>query len=185
MKIGINPEHYQYTKGKRSPSIPPGIYEWEFNMRVAMLMSEMLQEAGHEVVRTIEMGAKESVSLTERRRILMGCDLSITIAANAADDSGWSSANGFCVFHKAMGESLAVHIAKAYSKQIPEIKPRFGGTKRRPYAVIPYSSPSALIECGFMTNRTEAAFLAAHENQRRIARANSDGMLAYIERKSK
>jgi N-acetylmuramoyl-L-alanine amidase len=185
MKIGINPEHYQFTKGKRSPTIPPGIYEWEFNIRVAMLMSEMLQEAGHEVVRTIEMGAKEAVSLTERRRILMDCDLSITIAANASGDSGWSQASGFCVFHKAMGEALAVQIAKAYSKQIPEIRTRFGGIQRRAYAVIPYSSPSALIECGFMTNKSEASFLAAPENQQRIARAIAEGVLAYIERTSK
>jgi N-acetylmuramoyl-L-alanine amidase len=183
MLIGLNPEHYKYTKGKRSPQVPPGIVEYQYNMSIVMCLSSLFQDAGHEVVRTMEMGAEVNKSLKERRQILRTCDLSITIAANASDLSGWSTAKGSCVFYKATGRELARCIADAYEIAIPEIKPRFGGTKRRAYSVLPHDVPSVLFETLFMTNKFEAAFAADPKNQERISRAISEGTLEFIERK--
>lgn len=186
MKICLDPGHHPSVKGKRSPQVPPGIIEWEFNMSVAMMTEELLLEAGHEVVRTMALGEPENKSLSTRRGIGSHCDLFVSIHANAAAESGWSTARGFVVFYKPSGESLATRIAASYSKLIPEIRARFGGIKNGNHlGVIPSGIPAVLIECGFMTNKSEAAFLAEVENQKRIARAIAEGVLAYINIKQK
>jgi N-acetylmuramoyl-L-alanine amidase len=174
------------VKGKRSPQVPPGIIEWEFDMSVAMCLESLLIESGHEAFRTMQISEPENKSLSTRRAMANGCDLFVSVHANAAAESGWSSANGFVVYYKPSGETLATKIASSYSKQITEIRPRFGGIKSGAnLGVIPSGIPGVLIECGFMTNRTEAAFLADSKNQQRIARAIADGVIAYIERKYK
>lgn len=172
------------VKGKRSPQVPPGIVEWEFDMSVAMCLEALLIDAGHEVFRTMQISEPENKALSTRRAMANKADLFVSVHANAASESGWSSANGFVVFHRVLGESLAVSIAASYKKSIPEIRSRFGGIKDGSrLGVIPSGIPAVLIECGFMTNRTEAAFLADPLNQQRIARAIADGVIGYLERK--
>ena len=184
MKICIDPGHHASVKGKRSHSVPPGILEWEFDMSVAMCLEAILIEAGHEAFRTMQISEPENKSLSTRRGMAKESDLFVSIHANAAPESGWSSASGFVVFHKTLGESFATRIATSYKKAIPEIRPRFGGLKDGGrLGVIPSGIPAVLIECGFMTNKIEASFLADPENQQRIARAIAEGVFAYIDRK--
>jgi len=186
MRICIDPGHHASVKGKRSPQVPPGIIEWEFDMSVSMCLESLLIESGHYAFRTMQISEPVNKSLSTRRAMANEADLFVSIHANAAAESGWSSASGFVVFHKSLGECLAVSIAASYKKAIPEIRPRFGGLRDGSrLGVIPSGIPSVLIECGFMTNKTESAFLADPKNQQRIARAIADGMIGYIERKSK
>ena len=183
MKICIDPGHHATTAGKRSPHIPPGIIECEFNMSVSLCLESLLIEAGHEAFRTMQISEPANKSLAKRRAMGNDADMFVSIHANAAAESGWSSASGFVVFYKTRGESFAVSIASAYKKAMPEIRPRFGGVKDGSrLGVIPSGIPAVLVECGFMTNKTEAAFLADPENQKRIARAIAAGILGYIER---
>jgi N-acetylmuramoyl-L-alanine amidase len=183
MKICIDPGHHVSVNGKRSPQVPPGIIEWEFDMSVSMCLESLLIEAGHDAFRTMQISEPENKPISTRRAMANGCDLFVSVHANAAAESGWSSANGFVVFYKPTGESLAVSIAAAYEKSIPKIIPRFGGIKSGlTLGVIPSGIPGVLIECGFMTNKEEAAFLATPIGQQRIARAIADGVIAYIER---
>jgi N-acetylmuramoyl-L-alanine amidase len=182
MRICIDPGHHVSVKGKRSPQVPPGIIEWEFDMSVSMCLESLLIDAGHEAFRTMQISEPTNKPPVTRRSIGAKADLFISVHANAAEDSAWSHANGFCVFHKAAGAQLARLIAASYKAAIPEIRPRFGGSMHRGYDVLPWSIPSVLIECGFMTNKTEAAFMAEPKNQQRIARAIAEGVLAFIER---
>lgn len=182
MRICIDPGHHVSVRGKCSPQVPPGIIEWEFDMSVAMCLESLLLEAGHDAFRTMQISEPTNKHLVTRRSLGAKSDLFVSIHVNAADDSGWTQANGYCVFHKASGIHLAKYISDSYKESIPEIRPRFGGTMHRGYDVLPWSIPAVLIECGFMTNRKEASFLADCENQKRIARAISTGILAFIER---
>jgi N-acetylmuramoyl-L-alanine amidase len=183
VKVCIDPGHHVSVDGKRSPKGHLGIIEWEFDMSVSMCLESLLLEAGHDAFRTMQISEPENKSLSTRRAMANGCDLFVSVHANAAADSVWSSANGFVVFFKPSGETLATKIAATYGRQIPEIRPRFGGIKPgNNLGVIPSGIPAVLIECGFVTNKVEAAFLADSKNQQRIARAISDGVLAFIER---
>lgn len=184
MRICIDPGHHVSVKGKRSPQVPPGIIEWEFNMSVAMCLESILIGDGHDAFRTMQISEPTNKPLSTRRSMANGCDAFVSIHANSAAESGWSNARGFVVFYKPVGEALAVKIAASYQKEIPEIRPRFGGIKDGiRLGVIPSGVPGVLIETGFMTNKTEAAFLADPENQKRIARAIADGVLAYLKMK--
>lgn len=182
MRICIDPGHHVSVKGKRSPVAPPGIVEWEFNMAVSLMLSSLCQDAGHEVVRTMNLGDPENKTLKMRRNMAKKCDIFVSIHANAAPGLGWSGGSGFVVFHRGNGYSLAHCIAGAYGQIIPEIRARGTGAKEgRSVGVLKQEIPAVLIECGFMTNEREAKFLAMQSTQERIARAIFAGIQRYSE----
>lgn len=185
MKICLDPGHHPSVNGKRSPQVPPGIIEWEFNMSVVMCLSELLHEAGHEVVRTMELGEPSNKSLKERAAIGAACDLMVSVHANASGSSGWNNAKGHVVRWKRwIGRALAKAIHESFLHNLPEIPKRRGGFLFDPVytGVLTSKKPSALVECAMMTNQTEAAFMANPENQKRIAKAICKGICAHIER---
>jgi N-acetylmuramoyl-L-alanine amidase len=188
MKICIDPGHHVSVKGKRSPQVPPGIIEWEFDMSVALCLEELLIESGHDAFRTMQISEPKNKTLKARAAMGADADMNISIHANAARGVGWSKANGFVVRYKRWsGRSMAKAIAASIRKNIPEIKPRFGGYIFDPIrtGAITGKKPSCLVECGFMTNKIEASILADPQTPKRFARAIAEAVLAEFERKTK
>ena len=57
---------------------------------------------------------------------------------------------------------------------------QYNGTRRRDFRVLTkHSRPAVLIECGYMSNRTDAQLLNSPDYRARLARAIADGIAAY------
>jgi N-acetylmuramoyl-L-alanine amidase len=79
-----------------------------------------------------------------------------------------------------ISESLGAALAAALGKKFPDRKQR--GLHRANFYVI-RKAPclAALVECGFVSNDLERAWLLEVENQKEIAGALCDGLLAWHE----
>ena len=193
MKWVISPEHsgmafgHYMTDGKRSPEIPPGIYEGEFNRHMADLLHVLIPDslvlnpgpvniplaARADFVN--ELAAKEKIGV-------------ISIAANAAAGSGWSDASGFRVFHreeqrwneKFYGQSRS--LARAISSQMAareDIPYKERPVKAYNFRMVRLRCPAVLVECGFMTCMHDAEFMRSLGGKIILARAIARGVGAY------
>ncbi len=156
--IIIDAGHGPETAGKRSPD---GLLrEFSFNSAVADLVKQYLIEEGFTVI--FAHKAHEDVPLTTRIKLAnsLNVDAFVSIHANAFGND-WNSANGIetFVYPTASKESIAL-ASLVQSALITACNRTDRGVKKANYAVLRETRmPAILIECGFMTNREEAALL--------------------------
>ena len=156
---GIAFGHY-LTPGKRSPEVPPGIFEGEYNRIICDLMAEHDPDCLNIAPGPINVPLKARVSFVNRLSHLERCVL-LSIHCNAAGSSGWDSANGFTVFvsHHASQDSkrLAAHVAERLEHHLYGfIAPRKPVIKQVNHTITTATRcPAVLIELGFMTNKRE------------------------------
>jgi len=199
MKFLIDPGHsglafgHYMTAGKRSPEIPPGLYEGEVNRKICKEILDRHHE-GYEVLNinpgpiNIPLGARVKFINQLVKRLAPEPVALIDIHCNAAAKRGWSSANGFVVFkprwrpwgglRREQSATLARMLHKHYTG--------FGfydrGIKQAGFKMIRAPKcPSVLLEMGFMTNKTDAQKLQDPMTQIRIAERISDTMAEFTE----
>ena len=150
------------TAGKRSPDVPPGVYEGACNRNVARMIIGPniinLCPGPCDIpirtrVKTINKLATES---NERLAL-------VSIHANASGNKWDESAHGWRIFHAPM--------ASDYSRKLAEIMDRafhesyeIPTSNREPKAgaygiLMATKCPSILIECGFMTSLRDCEYL--------------------------
>lgn len=169
-KIMLDAGHGPATPGKRTPD--GSMREFEFNSAVADLAAAMLGAEGITVRLAHEAGRDVPLSERARKANTWGADAFISIHANAYG-SGWNDANGIetYIYPQAQKQSeiLAGHLQQAL---VTAGGRKNRGVKRQNFAVVRETRmPAALLECGFMTNKTEAALLKNARYRRQCARA--------------
>lgn len=172
---GINPTTGKYvTAGKRSPAVPPGIFEGVFNRAVMEAVSKRLTAMG--IYHCSTTSGWEDTPLKDRVKYVKRCQsmyencVLVSIHANAAPALGWSSARGTVVFTRRNFNQPENELAEMLSQWVgvlTELPSR--GVKRANFTMLVVPCPAVLIECGFMTNRIEAEFMASPEGVERIA----------------
>lgn len=182
----LDPGHGIDTKGKRSPFIPPGVREYEFNRDI---MRRIMRESPGDVLPLVS--AEESLPLRERvlfAELLAGDNLPISktflvsIHANAAGNGReWTDAKGSCVFVAKNCSEESARFAGLLAPMLSEaLETRDRGVKRKNlYMVRRPSMPAVLAECGFMTNEGEATKLADPEQRAMIAAAFIQAMIRF------
>lgn len=189
MKIVVNPEHLRsidgryLIAGKRSPQIPPGIYEGDFNWEVAGHLAHMLKGFGHDAVLTYGPEQKKNMMLKHRVRAAEGADLFVSISANASPEPGWSKARGSVVFTNKSGFGVGQCIHETLGDIKEAIPQRFSRPRLHAglYVLRRSPCPAVLIECGFMTNKDDVDFLASMHGKGCIARAIARGIEAWAQ----
>lgn len=184
MKIMIDAGHGPQTAGKRSPD---GVLrEFDFNRAVAELVKIDLVAAGITV--SFAHDEQKDVPLSERTQKAnrLNVDAFISIHANAYG-SDWNGASGI--------ETYIFPTASNGSKMLAELVQRSlihacnrpdRGVKKGNFAVLRDTKmPAILIECGFMTNREEAALLLRKSYRIQCANAITFAILAWIYREMK
>lgn len=191
MKFLLDPGHggmafeYYLTPGKRSPEIPPGIYEGVYNREICKLVENAVVLFVHNFdVETIASGpiniplaarVKFANQIYKRDR---NCAL-ISIHCNASPKPGWSSANGFAVFHK-RSQALAEIVHDSYNRNNVDIRSR--GIKLANFTMVNRPlCPSVLLEMGFMTSAEEVALMQRPETKEAIVEALLGAMDNYTE----
>jgi N-acetylmuramoyl-L-alanine amidase len=178
---GLGPQSTYLTPGKRSPEVPPGIYEGEFNRAVAAAIEQEFYFDGDiDGVVNVSSGPLDT-PLRSRikyanalQKKIGGCTY-IAVHANAKGRGKrwYDRARGTTVFYKA-GDKKSKALALSISQKIEEltgipsrgIRPgRWLRECRGPHM------PAVLVECLFMTSRLDIGVLRDPNNntERRIA----------------
>lgn len=179
LKVAIDAGHGPDTPGKRTPD--GSMREYQFNSAVAKRVRDLLAEyEGVSVLFVHEDG--RDVPLGERtdHAKRWGANVYVSIHADAAGPGGWYDANGVTtfVYTKASDGSrtLAANIQAALIAQTGR---RNRGVKQADFHVLRETKAEmagVLCECGFMTNREEAALLKSDAYRVKVARAIVDGL---------
>jgi N-acetylmuramoyl-L-alanine amidase len=169
MLIVIDAGHGPNTPGKRTPD--GSMKEYEFNSSVANYLRDEL--AKYEYVRVhFTHSDREDVPLKRRtdEANRLKADLFVSIHANAAG-ADWSSAEGIETYVYKTRPREAVALAEKVQTQLIAATCRKNrGVKAADFHVLRETKMTAiLVECGFMTNREEAALLKSDDYRRKVA----------------
>jgi N-acetylmuramoyl-L-alanine amidase len=188
MKIMLDAGHGLSTPGKRTPD---GMREFEFNSAVTEIAKKLLLEYENtQVIFAHDPTGKVDVSLADRvaKANKEKVDVVVSIHANAFGDD-WNDANGIETFISddrfPFNElELASYIQKYL---IRETGRKNRGVKRGSLYMTKVSNtiPSVLVECGFMTNKEEAALLKSSSYREKCAQGIVKGLAEQFKLKLK
>lgn len=190
-----------FSVGKRSPEVPPGIYEGEFNRAVAAHL-EQLAEPGEVLLlcpgpvnvplRTSKQTRKAQLG-TRLGVVNEICDsdefdpVLVSIHANAASSDGsWTPASGSVVFTRRDPSEDDLRLAELVEKwlavglRVDGIGLPSRGIKQANFAMVRYPRcPAALVECGFMTSKEDCKLLTLDRYRRNVARRILSAVVEY------
>jgi N-acetylmuramoyl-L-alanine amidase len=185
LKIVLCAGHGPETAGKRTPD---GMREYQFNSAVAYYVRESLLDYEDVAVKFVHSGNRD-VPLDERtdRANSWGADAYVSIHANAYGSGGWNSANGIETYVHTSKPKEALSLAqKVQSNLIKETGLSDRGVKATNFQVLRETAMTAiLVECGFMTNREEAALLKTNAYRKNCAKAIVEGLVEQYGLKKK
>ena len=172
-----------------------GTLEYELNLKIARELGSLLQQSGAKVVYTREddysVGYDSSQTirnikrndLNMRKQIAESsdADLFISIHMNKFEDSKYKGAQVFYDTSLPQNEKLAQSIQKyirdfADNSNTREAK-KSGGSI---YVLKDLPIPSALVECGFISNQEEEKKLQTASYQKKIAFSVYCGIINYL-----
>lgn len=169
-----------------------GAEEKELNLEITMLLKELLEEEGMEVVLTRkddtglydEDTANKKVQDLQRR-----CDLihktaplcAVSIHQNSYTSEEIKGAQVFYYTHSAEGKKLAESLQKAMVEGLDPENHRQAKGNTSYYLLKKTDVPTAIVECGFLSNPEEAELLTGRDYQEKAAKAIRNGILAYVQ----
>ena len=165
--------HY-FTAGKRSPDPSIGIYEGEFNRSICALVEHQLNDCVFLNPGPINIPLKTRVEWINKIAAKTPCVL-LSVHGNAAPGSGWSKAKGTTVFTRKAPDEESESFALSLSEDMEDYTPlESRGLKQVGFRILRTGCPSVLLECGFMTNKEDAAYMATYKGKQDIAEAIVD-----------
>lgn len=177
--------HY-LTAGKQSPEVPPGIYEGQFNREVVRSIVRFADNTGFSVemlgTGPYNIPQTERVDIVNRIHELTNkkCIL-VVIHANAAREPGWSASRGFAVYHSRNASVRSKCLARLTEKHMRAgIESPSRGVKIAGHTITTKTKPPAiLVECPFMTNKTDAAYMASERGVSEISNAIWEAVVEF------
>lgn len=187
--ILVDPGHGGYDGGAKARQ--SGRWEKELTLEIALVVEKSLMERGAEVVMTrredIDLTTEDRPShLTKKRQDMQarvdmatsaGADMVLSIHMNEYRDRGES---GPQVFYRQGSEASRLLAGCLQESLIQTLQP----TKKRSalpgdYFILQLDVPSALVECGFISNAQEEAKLQSAAYQALIGEAVAGGVEEY------
>ncbi|MBM7606170.1 N-acetylmuramoyl-L-alanine amidase [Metabacillus crassostreae] len=186
MKIMIDAGHGKDTPGKRTVD---GMKEYEFNSAVASKLKELLMLfEGVSVMFSHSDSSDVSLHVRTSRANSANVDLFVSIHANAHGNGRvWTSAEGIETFiYQTKPKEAAELAVKVQEALIQETKRKNRGVKTADFYVLEKTKMTAILcECGFMTNKVEAALLRTDAYRALCAKAIASGIASYYSLKKK
>lgn len=151
-----------------------GLIERNLTLDVAKRLESILQSRGLRTVMTRR--SNSTVSLDSRARIAnrYSSSVFVSIHFNASRDR---SINGIETFYRSSrGRVLASAVQRSLDRRVTG---KNRGIKYRDYSVLRCTEmPAILIECGFISNRTEAGRCGSAAHRQKLAEAIASGIIA-------
>lgn len=165
-----------------------GVYERELNLSIAYKVKAELEKAQINVVmtRTTSDGALDTMltqkqeDMQKRKKIIMDAspDCVVSIHQNkytqqsrrGAQAFFWGDSSLADVLQSALNENLnKVNTGRTFSA----LKGDYYILRQTPY-------PSALVECGFLSNPLDEALLVTDEYQNKVAKVIADSIISFL-----
>ena len=185
LTVAIDPGHGGYDGGARAHD--SGRWEKDINLDIALLVAQELRFRGAKTVLTRESDvdlaggdtsgkARKRADLQKRLDIAAGAgaDVFVSIHLNEYRDR---SQSGPQVFYQRGADAGRLLAGALQEKLIEGLCPaRERKAMAGDYYVLRGKLPSALVECGFLSNAEEEKKLLAPDYQRRVAAAIANGV---------
>ena len=161
-----------------------GIWEKDINLRVAQALKRCLEESGASVLMTREADMQYSGSkradLTARLDIARQgkADMVISIHMNEYRSRRESGPQVFFRAGQEQSRLLAGCLQDALIQGLRPNKKR--AAMAGDYFILSLDVPSALVECGFLSNAAEEKLLLTADYQEKAARSVRDGIVEYF-----
>src|SRR4051794_12929008 len=169
--VVVDPGHGGNDEGTRWYHVS----EKDLSLAVANRLTALLQARGIHVVQTRR--DDHYVALDDRAAIANRTpnSLLVSIHFNASSAAG---AGGFQTYHFFASPSGRVIAQSIQSALAQRIIARSRGVAKQDYAVLARTNDCAvLVECGFISNKTEATYYSSPEGQQALAEALAEGIL--------
>ena len=161
-----------------------GVWEKEINLSVAQALKKCLEESGASVIMTRESDMQYSdqkrQDLTARLDLARqgGADLVISVHMNEYRSRRESGPQVFYRAGQSQSRLLAGCLQAALIRQLRPAKER--EAMAGDYFILSLDLPSALVECGFLSNSQEERLLLTPAYQQKAAQAIRDGVEEYF-----
>ncbi len=185
--VAVDAGHGGYDGGAKAPG---GRWEKEYNLQIAKYLQEYLHSLGAEVVMTrdgdyalcdVNPKMRKKRQDMERRAELVldaGAEVLVSIHMNEYRDKGQSGPQVFFRKDCPAGRQFAGLIQ---TSMVEALKPRRKRTALSgDFYIVSLGIPSALVECGFLSNAAEEALLRTEAYGRRVAEAIGNGVVAWF-----
>ena len=177
IKILLDPGHGGKELGSKGPT---GYPEKDINLLISKLVREQLVAKGATVYMTRE--DDRDVGLGDRVTMIdtLEPNLALSIHYNALPDGGDAiNTKGIAAFwYNAQAHSLALFLHNYLVKKLA--RPSYGVYWNNLALTRPTTAPSVLLELGFMINPTEFEWITNAQEQQKLARAISDGVIEWF-----
>jgi N-acetylmuramoyl-L-alanine amidase len=151
-----------------------GLIERNLTLDVAKRVESLLKARGLSTVMTRRSNV--TVSLDARARIANRYSSAVFVSIHFNADRN-RSVTGFETFYRsARGRTLAASVQRSLDHKVTG---RNRGIRYRDYSVLRSTRmPAVLVECGFISNKTEASRCASSSHRQKLAEAIVAGILA-------
>lgn len=190
LTVAVDPGHGGYDGGARAHDSRR--WEKDINLEIALLLADELEGRGAKAVLTrtedVDLAGGNISGKTRKRADLQrrldiakeaGADVFLSIHLNEYRDRSQSGPQVFYQRGGDAGRLLAGALQEALIAGLSPQKER--KAMAGDYYVLRGELPSALVECGFLSNPEEEKQLLSPAYQRRIARAVADGLAQWCE----
>lgn len=188
LTVALDPGHGGYDGGARAHD--SGIWEKEINLQIALAVEKELTARGAQVTLTrredICLAPGDTATKARKRADLKartdlaqaaGADVFLSIHLNEYRSR---SESGPQVFYQQGGEAGRLLAGALQAALVAGLKPaKVRKAMAGDYFVLRSPIPSALVECGFLSNAAEEKLLLDPVYHARIAAALADGLTEY------
>jgi N-acetylmuramoyl-L-alanine amidase len=177
IKIVLDPGHGGKESGASGPT---GYLEKDVNLTVSQLLRDQLVEQGATVVMTRD--TDQDLSLVERQAIIDKEEPTVAISIHynsLPDDGDAEKTQGVGTFwYHPQAHNLAIFIQKYLVKALG--RPSYGVFWNNLALTRPATTPSVLLELGFMSNPDEFEWVTDPQEQQKLAKALAQGITAWL-----
>lgn len=188
--VVVDPGHGGMDPGKVGIN---NALEKDINLSIALKLKSILEENGFDVVMTrdADVGLYPEGSSNKKRDDLdarvnlinsLQPDFVISVHQNSYPQQSCKGAQVFYYQGSNEGEALAACIQEAVKTYLDSTNKREIKANDKYYLLRKTSVPTVIVECGFLSNPTEADNLLVESYQEKVAQAIYEGILMYIEK---
>ena len=171
-----------------------GALEKEINLKIAMRLKSLLESQDIEVVMTRESDvglyqegdtSKKMADMRNRCQIINDAkpDLVVSIHQNSYHEEYVSGGQVFYYQDSVNGKKLAEILQERFTYVLGSGNRRLAKANGDYYLLLHVKSPIVIVECGFLSNRKEAALLQQEDYQDRMAWTIHMGIMEYLNQK--
>lgn len=170
-----------------------GEKEKDINLKIALKLKELLEEENIKVVltRTDDDGLySESSNNKKVEDMRKRCDIitdtmpdfTVSIHQNSYTQESVKGAQVFYYGQSAEGKELADILQASMVEGLDPNNHRVAKANQNYYLLKKTPTPTVIVECGFLSNSSEAKLLSTDEYQDKVAESVKDGIMTYIKK---